>query len=245
LDCAGITALLPVGLSLIQKEKHVVQHIAKFNANFSLRLNGCSTEEVLHLEYEFSFQSTNSANFALVQTFGIILRFPKSHYWEPLGVVGDRKGLSHMAVKYTCPKCNRRFADWGAKKMDFKCPHDENCPPGTEDEIIELHKVGANPDDSSATKPSLKRKKAVVARVAPEAALLEDGDELVVVEDLDDVDDIDDSDEDEEPEVLKPVVKSKKAALVVADDIDEDAEDIDFEDAEVVEEEFVELDEEV
>lgn len=27
-----------------------------------------------------------------------------------------------MPVKYHCPKCDRRFVDWGAEKLGFKCP---------------------------------------------------------------------------------------------------------------------------
>lgn len=29
-----------------------------------------------------------------------------------------------MAVKYQCPKCDRRYVEWGAQKFSFKCPHD-------------------------------------------------------------------------------------------------------------------------
>ncbi|MCH7959764.1 MAG: hypothetical protein IID08_06520 [Candidatus Hydrogenedentes bacterium] len=54
-----------------------------------------------------------------------------------------------MAVKYTCPKCNKRFIDWGAKKLDFKCP---DC----KDEALVL--VGHESSQSrSAKRPSLKR----------------------------------------------------------------------------------------
>ena len=30
-----------------------------------------------------------------------------------------------MAIKYYCPKCRRRFVEWGAKKSKFKCTNDE------------------------------------------------------------------------------------------------------------------------
>lgn len=31
-----------------------------------------------------------------------------------------------MVVKYFCPQCGRTFAEWGVKKLEFKCPT-ENC----------------------------------------------------------------------------------------------------------------------
>ena len=36
------------------------------------------------------------------------------------------KGISSMAVKYHCRKCGKRFIDWGAEKLGFKCPDCEN-----------------------------------------------------------------------------------------------------------------------
>lgn len=27
-----------------------------------------------------------------------------------------------MPAKYQCPKCERRFVEWGARKLNFKCP---------------------------------------------------------------------------------------------------------------------------
>lgn len=57
-----------------------------------------------------------------------------------------------MAVKYQCPKCGRRWADWGAEKLGFKCP---NCAAGGTDDV-ELVRVGSS-DLKSAKRPSLKR----------------------------------------------------------------------------------------
>lgn len=31
-----------------------------------------------------------------------------------------------MPVKYQCPKCERKFVDWGAEKLNFVCP-DSDC----------------------------------------------------------------------------------------------------------------------
>lgn len=53
-----------------------------------------------------------------------------------------------MTVKYHCRKCGKRFIDWGAEKLGFKCP---DC------DGEELVRVGS-PDDKAAKRPSLKRK---------------------------------------------------------------------------------------
>ncbi|HUW62933.1 MAG TPA: hypothetical protein VMZ06_18155 [Candidatus Bathyarchaeia archaeon] len=53
-----------------------------------------------------------------------------------------------MAVKYHCRKCGKRFVDWGAEKLGYKCP---DC------EGEELIRVGS-PDDKVVRRPSLKRK---------------------------------------------------------------------------------------
>lgn len=60
-----------------------------------------------------------------------------------------------MAVKYSCPKCGRRFTEWGAERSGFRCPQDEWCPPDHE-EAVELVQVGSV-DDASKPKTSLKR----------------------------------------------------------------------------------------
>jgi len=60
-----------------------------------------------------------------------------------------------MAVKYHCRKCGKRFVDWGAEKLGYKCP---DC------EGEELIRVGS-PDDKVTKRPPLKRKPR--ARVVP------------------------------------------------------------------------------
>lgn len=67
-----------------------------------------------------------------------------------------------MAVKYHCRKCGKRFIDWGAEKLGFKCP---DC--GDE----ELVRLGAS-DEKGAKKPSLKRKP---RRIIAAAAASEEG----------------------------------------------------------------------
>ncbi|MDQ1257657.1 MAG: hypothetical protein QG656_2263 [Candidatus Hydrogenedentes bacterium] len=52
-----------------------------------------------------------------------------------------------MAIKYTCAKCGKRFVDWGAEKLGFRCPDCEDS---------ELVRVGGGAD-RPARKPSLRR----------------------------------------------------------------------------------------
>jgi len=59
-----------------------------------------------------------------------------------------------MPVKFYCPKCERRFVDWGAEKLGFLCP---SC------EGVKLLKVGERPE-AEAEAPTLKRKPARPAR---------------------------------------------------------------------------------
>ena len=53
-----------------------------------------------------------------------------------------------MATKYICLNCSRRFIDWGAKKLNFKCPDCEESP---------LEAINFEPVAKVKSKPSLKR----------------------------------------------------------------------------------------
>ena len=72
-----------------------------------------------------------------------------------------------MPVKYQCPKCNRRFADWGAEKLSYQCPHDDHCPPDVADETIELVRVGGPIEDPAPSGPTLKRRSRKAAAKPP------------------------------------------------------------------------------
>jgi DNA-directed RNA polymerase subunit RPC12/RpoP len=61
-----------------------------------------------------------------------------------------------MSVKYQCPKCGKRFVDWGAEKLGYKCP---NCP---EEELVRLGPV----DGQAVPHPKLKRRPARISRAA-------------------------------------------------------------------------------
>ena len=52
-----------------------------------------------------------------------------------------------MPVKYHCPKCGKRFVDWGAEKVGFLCPHCES---------VELLRIGAR-EEQLVQPPSLRR----------------------------------------------------------------------------------------
>ncbi len=66
-----------------------------------------------------------------------------------------------MAIKYHCPRCGKRYVDWGAEKLGFKCP---DC----EDE--ELVRIGPATAKPAKKKPSLsRRKKKAKAKAKPKA----------------------------------------------------------------------------
>ena len=67
-----------------------------------------------------------------------------------------------MPSKYYCPKCDKRFIDWGAEKLGFKCP---DCTDST------LYRVGSHPEGDGApslSKSGAKRKVKAKAKVAPD-----------------------------------------------------------------------------
>lgn len=68
-----------------------------------------------------------------------------------------------MAVKYECPECGRRFLEWGAEKVGFKCPNDEHRPDGHPDDV-ELTPITFEQDQPIRRKPTLKRSAAAAKR---------------------------------------------------------------------------------
>jgi len=153
-----------------------------------------------------------------------------------------------MPVKFECPKCGRRFTEWGAEKNGRKCPDDEWCThPGEE---VELVRVGG-PAEKPGKKPSLKRtpaKKAARAKRLPIAAsddeiLAADGADMSVDEEESDVEDEDDdivavakgADEEEEVEIGKSLPADEEAddevatvadVVAVDDDVDDDDDEV-------------------
>jgi DNA-directed RNA polymerase subunit RPC12/RpoP len=53
-----------------------------------------------------------------------------------------------MAVKYHCRKCGKRYIDWGAEKLGFKCP---DC---NGEELVRL----GQGEERGAKRPSLRRR---------------------------------------------------------------------------------------
>tara|TARA_R110001592_G_scaffold267474_1_gene533545 strand:+ start:136 stop:453 length:318 start_codon:yes stop_codon:yes gene_type:complete len=94
-----------------------------------------------------------------------------------------------MPLKYYCPKCSKRFVDWGAEKLGFKCP---DCDGET------LYRVGTQPEGEERAPTLSKRpakkaaaKKAVAPKPKKEIVDLEpDSDDDIVIGDGDDDDDV-------------------------------------------------------
>lgn len=63
-----------------------------------------------------------------------------------------------MPVKYQCAKCGRRFADWGAERLGFRCPQDDKCPPDAIGQEYELVRIGAQETEPAAPAPPLRRR---------------------------------------------------------------------------------------
>jgi len=73
-----------------------------------------------------------------------------------------------MTVKYRCPKCERKFIDWGAEKLGFKCPDCEDTelsqismevPVKAKTKAKSKAKAKKKAKSKAKAKPSLKRKK--------------------------------------------------------------------------------------
>mgnify|MGYP006280631931 CR=1 FL=1 len=122
-----------------------------------------------------------------------------------------------MPVKYRCPKCERRFVDWGAEKLGYKCPE---CV--TE----KLVRVGAPAEEQDA--PTLSRRGKTSKKKPPEKPPEE------TVEKVDDEDDEDEGEEemegDEDSE--EEVVVGKGGSNEDAGDEEDAGEDSDSEDDE-------------
>ena len=158
-----------------------------------------------------------------------------------------------MAIKYTCPKCNRRFTQWGAEKFGFKCPNDQWRPKDHPDDV-ELVRLGPS-DDRPSRRPTLKKGARKLAVAMPsgfgeETPISDVADLETAAEFQDTPDDDTDSDDDE---TTDDEVVVEGADEVVADDVatadtdlvddtaDVDADDADSDDdttEETVEEEW-------
>lgn len=122
-----------------------------------------------------------------------------------------------MPVKYECPRCEKRFVEWGAQKLKFKCP---TC------DGEELIRVGSG-EDRPVKKPTLRKRAKAPAKGKGEeviAAVPDAGDDEEYVE------------EEVEAEVL---IGAGTEVLVKGDDDFDDDAVVDDEDAEIVDDEEV------
>lgn len=130
-----------------------------------------------------------------------------------------------MPIKYECPKCGRRFADWGAEKLGFKCPMDDNCPgdqqsPDTAEEV-ELVRLGSQDEQLTPRRATTKRTQRRSMDVKP---LENQGPELeeepVAVDDEFEAEDIetDDIDSDDDTEDTEEVFVAEDANTSDDDD---------------------------
>lgn len=136
-----------------------------------------------------------------------------------------------MAVKYQCPKCGRRFTEWGAEKLGFKCPQDEFCPKDATDDI-ELVPAGQG-EEKTPKRVSLKR--TIRRRPTPRKPVAEEDEALVPdvdefgEDDSDAVDENDDSIEADDSDDAEAGTGDGSDFEGTDDDSDEDSDDDDEE----------------
>ncbi len=109
-----------------------------------------------------------------------------------------------MTVKYYCPKCGRRFVDWGAEKLGFKCPS-ETC----EGEPLVL--PGAESPEAISAMQKIKRskkRKAILPAVTSDIDVSELEDDFVGDVELD----------EEEGEEIEESVDEIEAPIIVDDE---------------------------
>ena len=124
-----------------------------------------------------------------------------------------------MAIKYYCPKCRRRFIEWGAEKSGFKCPG-ETCD-GESLVLIDSTTLEAT------EKPKLKR---VKRKKVPPVAISDefDIDEGMVEVPIED-EEFDEADGDEEEVELEEEIEETEDVLEGPEDFGpvEDIEAVD------------------
>ena len=144
-----------------------------------------------------------------------------------------------MAVKYYCPKCGRRFVDWGAEKLGYKCPGD-----ACDGEVLIL--PGSESGDTAEVAHKAKRakkRKAILPAVSSDIDIpeLEEG----FSEDVD-LDIEEDVDEEAEEDLVPIIAEDEEPVdeVVVVEDVEEVDDESGFNDAISLDEEPIDLDEE-
>jgi len=131
-----------------------------------------------------------------------------------------------MPVKYHCPKCHRRFAEWGAEKVGYKCPHDTWCPKDATGEIALVR--GGLVEDKPAKRPAAKRPAKKVAVV--EELDFDQGDE-VLIPDVEEVEEVEEAAGETDfvvPEEEDATVKFAGADDIVLLEDEDDGEEVDL-----------------
>lgn len=143
-----------------------------------------------------------------------------------------------MPTKYECPECGRRFTEWGAEKLGFKCPQDDWASTDHPDDV-ELVPVGGT-EETSPKKPSLKRR---TKRIAPvEAKPLMDEDEALASDGSDLEEEEEETDEGEEEVAVDDEEKDddQPDAVVENDEEADGDDDVDFDDDELDDDSVIE-----
>jgi len=135
-----------------------------------------------------------------------------------------------VAGKYYCPKCHRKFIDWGAEKLGFKCPNKE-CE-GEPLKLIDPKTL------ENMEKPKVKKPKREKKRVVPVSSEYdwEDGVSEVPLED-EEYEELEDQAEEEiDEDYLEDEEEelSEEAGLVLAE-TDDEVEPVEVLDEAVVE----------
>ena len=93
-----------------------------------------------------------------------------------------------MPLKYYCPKCSKRYIEWGAEKLAFKCPDCEGTTlyrvgtlPEGEDGKPSLSKTAAKRKAKAKAKPKAKAKAKAKAKVKVDTAPIETDDDSSAV----------------------------------------------------------------
>ena len=131
-----------------------------------------------------------------------------------------------MPVKYHCPKCHRRFAEWGAEKVGYKCPHDNWCPKDATGEIALVR--GGIVDEKPLKRPAAKRPTKKTSLV--EELDFDQGDE-VLVPDVEEVEEVEDAVAESEFVVSdeeETAVKFTGGDDIVLLEDEDDSEDVDL-----------------
>ncbi|HNY86575.1 MAG TPA: hypothetical protein P5141_02220 [Candidatus Hydrogenedentes bacterium] len=138
-----------------------------------------------------------------------------------------------MPIKYYCPKCHRRFLEWGAEKLSHTCPNPE-C--GSESLVLMESTTLEAPE-----KPKLKK---VKRKKTPPVIPLGDDfdvDEAMVDMPLED-EDFEDVEVEEEELETEEVEETEEVLEETADDFEEEAEATDDLEADDTEEEIADDD---